>query len=172
MIWSRAHASLLAGVAVLGAAGLLVSREFRPVAAASAPSVHKTPKLPTREIAKSSRPPGGLPPERLAALPVPVTSPYPEQSAAYPEWIATRVSQLNDLAWFDDAQSLRRILAELRNPLPDIQAAALAATLAFGSREAIPYLEALAADSPDPKTRQDLREAATFLKRPTLLESH
>ena len=96
--------------------------------------------------------------------------PYPADSPEYQDWITTRIANLNALAWYDDADSLHRILAELSNPLPEIRAAALTATIAFGSRDAIPRLEQLAAQSGDPKQQQALTDAIAYLKQPTLLE--
>ena len=173
MVMTRGHGSWWVGAAVLGMAGVMVSRGFHPSPgavppAAAPPNRHN---LPDKEAAKPPRRPSALLQQRLVELPLPVNPPHPPGSAPSQEWITTRVAELKALAWFDDDSSLHRILAELRNPLPEIQAAALAATTAFGSREAIPYLEALAAQARDPRQQQDLTDAAEFLRLPTLLES-
>ena len=174
MRMTRIHGSLLVGVTVLGVAGILISRGFRPSPGSPPQTDAKASKSqaypPPNESPKTSRRTPGISKPVLPVLPAPVESPHPPNSAQHQEWIATRVAELSDLAWFDDPQSLHRILAELRNPQPEIQAASLAATVAFGSRDAIPYLEALAAQSRDPKQQQDLSEAAAFLKLPTLLD--
>ena len=174
MFLPRIHGRLLAGVTVLALAGILIWREFRPapVAAppANAPTAHRSHDPPDMVKPAPSRRPVGSPNQGLPPLPPPITPPHPPESAEGRQWIADRVEELNALAWFDDPQSLLRILAELRNPLPEIHAAALAATVAFGSRDAIPYLETLAAESRDPQQQHDLTEAAAFLKLPTLIE--
>ena len=172
MPMTRVHLCWLAGGAALGVAVFLMGYGFRPVAdtrqrAAATPSRHDPPDPP--QFTPSRRLPGTLkqhPPE----LPAPVPPPYPADSPQHQDWIATRIADLNALAWYDDADSLHRILAELYNPLQEIQAAALTATIAFGSRDAIPCLEQLAAQSRDPKQQLALTDAIAYLRQPTLLE--
>jgi len=162
----------LAGGAALGVAVFLLGYGFRPTAdtshrASAPPSRNDPPDKP--HASPSRRVPGPLrqhPPD----LPAPIPPPYPADSPEHQDWIASRIADLNALAWYDDDDSLHRILAELSNPLPEIQAAALAATINFGSRDAIPRLEQLAAQSRDPKQQLALTDAIAYLKRPTLLE--
>jgi len=172
MPMTRVHLCWLAGSAALGVAVFLLGYGFRPATdtnrrADVPPHRHDPPDKP--QFAPSRRPPGALKP-RPPELPAPVPPPYPADSPEQQDWIATRIADLNALAWYDDAESLHRILAELSNPLPEIQAAALTATIAFGSRDAIPYLEQLAAQARDPKQQQALTEAIAYLRQPTLLE--
>ena len=169
---TRVHLCWLAGGAALGVAVFLMGYHFRPAAdanprAAAPPSRHDPPAPP--QFTPSRRPLGALK-QRPPELPAPVLSPHPAESPEQQDWIATRIADLNALAWYDDADSLHRILAELYNPLPEIQTAALAATIAFGSRDAIPCLEKIAAQSRDPQQHQALTEAINYLKQPTLLE--
>ena len=169
---TRVHACWLAGGAILAAAAFLLGARWRPVAdppaqAGVAPGRHESPGpspfVPPRRVAGSPHP---GPPD----VPAPVVCPHPADSPARQEWIATRIAELNGLAWYDDADSLRLILAELSNPMPEIRAAALDATIAFGSRDAIPRLAYLAARAHDPQQQQALNDAITYLKRPTLIE--
>jgi len=169
---TRVHACWLGGGAALAAAVFLLGYHCRPAAdvpplAAGAPTRHEPPGQPP--FAPSRRLSGSLkpgPPD----VPAPVPCPHPADSPEQQEWIAARIAELNGLAWYDDPDSLRRILAELSNPLPEIQAAALSATISFGSRDAIPCLEQLAARCRDSKQQQALNDAITYLKRPTLIE--
>lgn len=174
MALTRVHGTVLAGVAVLVIAVALISRESAPSRVESlsvkAPVSKKSPDSLESKISKVSRRP--LPSLRkdLPDLPPPVESPNSPGSSANQDWIATRTAELDKLAWFDDAESLSHILAELRNNLPEIRTAALSATLAFGSRDAVPYLEAIAADSKDAIEQKALTDVAERLKLPTVLE--
>ncbi len=168
---TRLLGTLVAGVALLVATFVLISRESAPssadraaqltVSRAKSPSARegKNPRMPHRPLL-----------EDLPDLRPPVESPNLAGSPANQDWIATRTGELDKLAWFDDAESLGHILSELRNSLPEIRAAALSATLAFGSRDAVPYLEAIAADSKDPIEQKALTDVAERLKLPTVLE--
>jgi len=170
---TRVHVCWLAGGTALGVAVFLLGYGFRPTAdaasrAAAPPSRHDPPHQPQ---AVPSRRPTDTPKQHPPDLPAPVQPPCPVDSPEFQDWITTRIADLNALAWYDDAASLHLILAELYNPLPEIQAAALAATIAFGSRDAIPILERLATQSRDPKQQQALTDAIAYLKQPTLLEN-
>jgi hypothetical protein len=82
-------------------------------------------------------------------------------------WVDAKADELVKLSWEDDRESLKRILAELENPEPDIRKAALQATANFGSRDAIPYLESLVATSTDADEKIALIQTAEQLKMPT-----
>lgn len=159
---TRSRGFLLAGAAVLAVAGGLFfrgsDRQALPPAAA--------PAAPEREIPKSDRPANPSLPE----LPAPAEPPREVGSTANATWAAERITELEKLAWFDDAASLRKILAELYSPLPEVRAAALAATRAFGSRDAVPYLEQAANGTSDPNERKALADAIEYLQLPTVLE--
>ena len=170
----RVHHTLLVGAAVVATAGVVASLAFKPSLTSgrtdTATSVSNKHALPfSGALMPATRKPGLTQPG-LSNLPQPVASPHPPGSPQHQQWLATRIAELDDLAWFDNAQSLHRILAELRNPLPEIQAAALSATRAFGSRDAIPFLEALAADPSQTLDRQSITDAIAFLNLPTMLE--
>jgi HEAT repeats len=103
-------------------------------------------------------------------IPAPSALPNPLGSPDNQDWIEKRITALDQLAWRDDPESLGKILAELRNSVPEIRAAALAATRAFDSRDAIPYLDELSRDSKDPLEQKALTDLIEHLKLPTLLE--
>jgi hypothetical protein len=105
-----------------------------------------------------------------AELPAPRHSPFSGDSAEHRAWVKERSDELYDLSWFDDDDSLRAILAELANPDPELRAAAVEATLNFGSRDAIPHLVAAAARAEDPEERARLEEVAAHLRLPTATE--
>ena len=109
-------------------------------------------------------------PSPAAELPRPQLSPYADGSNEHEAWIDARADELVKLSWEDDSESLKRILAELENPEPDIRKAALQATANFGSRDAIPYLESLVATSTDADEKIALIQTAEQLKMPTASE--
>ncbi len=173
---TRAYQSWLAGGVGLALAAGIYAQWSRPLA---------TPPTGTRSVSRSTRGLPGEPPAPVTKrsdrplpaaganaleLPPPVISPHPPGSAANRDWLAARIAELDALAWFDDPESLHRILAELRNPLPEIRTAALAATRAFGSREAIPYLERISIETPEAAEQKALTELVEYLKIPTLRE--
>ncbi len=115
-----------------------------------------------RPVRASPAAPGGLP--------APLPSPHPAGSKEHLSWIAGRCAELEELGWMDDAESLGKILAELSNPEPEIRAAALEAVGNFPGREAIPHLEALAAECEEPAQKAALLQMAEELKIPTAAE--
>lgn len=174
MVMTRVHGTVLAGLAVLAAAAVFFSRGPASSPAADAPlkseGAQKRPAIPDRKTADSPRRPPASSPAGLPALPPPVESPSLPGSPAEREWIATRISELNDLSWFDDFASLSKILAELRNPLPEIRIGALHATKAFGSHDAVPYLEIISRELRDPVEQKAIADVIEYLNLPTLLE--
>jgi HEAT repeats len=163
---TRARGTLLAATLLLALASVLVLR--RPVDKEK-PQLSETrhPQAEQR-VSKTRRPPTG---DVLPDLPPPAEPPNPPGSPDNAGWTADRLAELEKLAWFDDAGSLEKILAELRSPLPEIRAAALAATRAFGSRDAVPYLEQIANGTSDPEERKAVADAISYLNLPTFLES-
>lgn len=171
---SRVHGSLLAGLALLVAAGVFISRGTNPTSAPSRGMKSSEMKQVSGSPGqKSVRPPSS--PDAFAArglpeLPPHMESPHPPGSVENQAWITKRITELDELAWFDDAGSLHRILAELRNPQPEIRAAALAATKAFGSSDAVPYLTIIAAETRDPAEQKNIADLIEYLNLPTLLD--
>lgn len=95
----------------------------------------------------------------------------PTQAAVLSEAeVKAKIDRLKNLQFEDDAASLAEILAELRNPNPEIRHEAIEATCQFQSRSAIPVLEALASETADPAEKKKLLDAAEFLKLPTYTE--
>lgn len=170
---TRVHRTLLAGVLVaLVAAGFLVSRQSgSTVTDPPATSVaRKSEILPARETPRPVRRDAESRWGNLPELPPAALSPHPPGSVENQNWITERITALDDAAWLDDPEAMRSILAELRNPQPEIRAAARAAITAFGSGEAVPYLEMTATTTYDDTERQELAKVIDFLKLPTLTE--
>jgi hypothetical protein len=173
----RIHGNYLAGAIILIAAAAFFSREIRmdpaskhAAAVGSTSPPARDSRLAKPEISKASHRPAGTGLKGLRDLARPELSPHPAGSPAEQEWVAGRVKTLEDLEWFDDPESLAKILAELRNPLPEIREAALAATKAFGSRDAVPYLKVIKAETRDPVEQKSLAELIAFLSLPTMTE--
>ena len=163
MISSRK--SLAAGVLVLLAALLLPWGIQR---------FSSTPREESGAAPAAARAATTRPPTKLLAvdpgLPAPQLSPHPTGSAEHRAWLKDRGEALLDLSWNDDVESLNGILAELSNPDPEVRVSALTATLNFGSRDAIPRLQAVALATEDPLERKNLQDAAEHLKLPSLTE--
>ena len=164
--------TLLAGGATLAVAGALlysqsVRAKSRDDVTGASPDGHKTKTTSAaRPTPHLSAPSAGM----RQGLPEPARSPHSPGSVADSEWIAVRIATISDLAWFDDTSSLQEILSELRSPLPQIRAAALSATRAFGSRDAIPYLVNRAAETGDLLEQKTLIDLIEHLKLPTVIE--
>jgi hypothetical protein len=173
MAMTRVHGMLLAGVIFLLAVAVFsVSRPSGPPATdGSTPTAYQQNTAPpAREITRPPRRSENSRWKDLPELPPPAIPPHAPGSAENQEWITARIAELEDAAWFDDPESMRRILAELRSPLPEIRAAARAAITAFSSREAVPYLEMIASTTYEEPDRQELTEVIDFLKLPTITE--
>jgi hypothetical protein len=107
---------------------------------------------------------------KLPEIPAPILSPHLVGTAENQKWIDERKEQLSDLSWFDDSDSLSKILAELQNPLSEIRAAALSAVRDFGSRDAVPYLQEIAAKTTDSTELKSLEKMIEHLNLPTVIE--
>lgn len=172
---TRTYGSLMAGMAVAVAVVVGMSRPSDPRPSVDSPGgakmqVGESEDLPDHPPRKLPRPAADAPRSRLGGLPAPVESPYLAGSAENEDWIEERTAELDDLAWFEDAESLGKIQAELLNPLAEIRAAALAAIVSFGSRDSIPILEAVAGRSRDSLEQKALGDAIEHLKLPTVIE--
>ncbi len=165
---------LAGGIAALVLAGILIHQRTRsdrnqgeaggpvPKPEISGRTGERVP-MPRRNAAAPSL-------SRLPDLPPAIQSPHPIGSPENQDWITKRIDELAALAWEDDPESLGKILAELRNPLPEIRTAALEAIRNFDSRDAIPYLEAIARDTADPLEQKNLTDTVERLRLPTLVE--
>jgi hypothetical protein len=104
-------------------------------------------------------------PAPLAAVKPPMT---PEEKQAY---IEAETSRLQDLSTEDDPASLTAILNDLSNPEKEVRLAAIEASMQFGSRDAIPALQAEVANATDTDEKIALLQAADFLALPTLADA-
>lgn len=107
----------------------------------------------------------------LPGLPSPGVPPHSPGSPENEAWIEQQIDALDALAWEDDSESLRKILAELRGPLPEIRAAALKAALDFDDPAAIPFLSAISRDTVDPLEQRNIDEVIETLELPSLIET-
>lgn len=168
---------IVIAILLSGVAGIAVVFFLKPPAARLQPAE-----------APVSRPAAQLP-KAVAAIPHPVPAvsapavAAPSQSKN-PVTVATgevvdeeadkvqeQIDRLVDLQSNDDAESLHAILNELTNTNKIIRHEAIEATIQFGSRDAIPVLNDLAARAQDPDEKKELLEAAAFLALPTLTEA-
>lgn len=123
-----------------------------------------------RERAASARTAGGDASVAVAGLPAPRVSPHDPESKEHAEWVATRSDELLELAWNEDNESMLAILTELRNPDSEIRLVAADATREFGSRDAIPVLQRMAAAGLTQDEKKACRELIEWLELPTLSE--
>lgn len=84
--------------------------------------------------------------------------------------ILERIATLEILGARDDSESLQQILVELKNANREVRRAALAATIQFGSRDAIPSLKEIAAQTEDAREKVEILDAIEFLELPPLSE--
>lgn len=105
-------------------------------------------------------------PASQVAEPVAVRS----DSADYDHYAANRIAELEDLAMTGDTNSLLEIESELDSRDPQIQEAAVKAAIQFGSRDAIPALEAAYQRLDNPAQKINLQFAIDFLSLPTVSE--
>lgn len=163
---------LLAGLA--GFAGIFFLKHL------AAPAQPAQPAIASQEVAPAAPPVSSIAINATVANPavtisqvttVPLvtadTNALAEEHEAYAQ---ARIDKLNELEANDDAESLHAILAELTNSDKEIRAAAVESAIQFGSRDAIPVLNDLAARTQDPDEKKELLDAAEFLALPTLSE--
>jgi hypothetical protein len=93
------------------------------------------------------------------------------EEAKHEAYVEARTTELQDLARKSDAASLATLLAEVRNPDPEIREAALDALSQSGNRSAIPALQQAAAQTADPGEKKAIQDVIEFLKLPTLTET-
>jgi hypothetical protein len=121
----------------------------------------ETTALPATSVANPPR--AALPPMTFPAPPVSVAPLTPEQRQLA---IEAETDRLEELSMSDNPADLTPILADLASPEKEIRDAAIEATKQFGSPDAIPALQAAAANTSDPEEKADLLEAADFLALP------
>jgi hypothetical protein len=162
---------ILAAVVVLWPSEIDPEVPTSPIQGSAVTAKSRTPApLPRREISRTATP-RELRLSDLPPLPAPQRPPHPPGSTENEQWIAATTDALDTLAWEDDADSMRKILAELRSPLPEIRAAALNATLDFDDPTAIPYLRAISNDTADPLEQKEIADLIAHLELPSLIET-
>ena len=141
----------------------------QPVSQPQPPSVVETTALPP-PTAKSA--PATAPDSAKFPMPQPVAavvpSMTPEEKQSY---IEAETSRLQDLSAQDDPASLSAIVNDLTNSEKEVRLAAIEATKQFGSKDAIPVLQADVASAADTDEKIALLEAADFLALPTLTDA-
>jgi hypothetical protein len=97
-----------------------------------------------------------------------ISSMTPEEKQSY---IETEVARLQDLSTQDDSASLSSIMNDLTNSEKEVRLAAIEATKQFGSKDAIPVLQADVTSAADTDEKIALLEAADFLSLPSLTDA-
>ncbi len=168
----RFHWSLLLGL-LLVALGIGIVFFQKPQSSPAetvtkvAPSIHLPRPKRTLRVSPSS--PAFV--INLPTISAPTPPPESQDSSENQEWVTSQVFEMERLAWFDDPESLSKILAELKSSAPEIREAALNATVNSGSRAAVPYLQKISAETQDAAQRKSIDEAIAYLNLPTLVES-
>ncbi len=84
--------------------------------------------------------------------------------------VAARIAELRDLSRKTDPASWATLLAEIKNPDPEVRHATLDIISQSGNRGAIPALLEAAAQTEDDAEKRAINDAIEFLKLPTLTE--
>jgi hypothetical protein len=95
-----------------------------------------------------------------------------EDTSAHDAYLQGHLDRLTQLEANDDPASLHEILGELTNSEQVIRIAAIQSAIQFGSRDAIPVMTNLAAQTADPREKKALLDAADFLELPSWTEIH
>ena len=151
---------LLAGLAAVTGMLLIKHRGTPPPPAAPLAITEAKPAAPQTAPAITNVPPP-------APAPVATNTVTPEQRRAA---IDAETDRLQHWAMNDDPASLSSILADLTNPEKEIRSAAIDAAEQYGSTNAIPILNNLAAKDEDAEEKAALLEAANFLSLPSIFE--
>jgi hypothetical protein len=133
------------------------SQSRSPVAASDV--VAPTPETTPQNIIPST----ALPPLLPAPAPIAILTPAQRQAA-----IDTELARLSEDSMSDNPTALTNLLAGLTSPEKEIREAAIRALEQFGDTNAIPALQAAAANATDPKEQADLLAAADFIALPSV----
>ncbi|MEO7300900.1 MAG: HEAT repeat domain-containing protein [Verrucomicrobiota bacterium] len=87
------------------------------------------------------------------------------------ESVEESIQKLEILGSTDDGRAFEEILAELRNPNPNVRQAALDALIQFGNRDAIATLNEVAAQTEDAREKVNILDVIDFLNLPTAKET-
>jgi hypothetical protein len=158
----------LAGVAVI----FLIKHQVSPPQAAAPTAITETvpAAVQTAPTITSVPPPAPVPVAAapVAAEPAATNAPISEQRQAA---IDAETDRLQQWSMNDDPASLSNILAALTSPEKEVREAAIEAAEQFGSTNAIPTLEALAANTTDLAEQSALLEAAHFISLPSIFDT-
>ncbi|MGO8838244.1 MAG: HEAT repeat domain-containing protein [Limisphaerales bacterium] len=154
---------VLAGLAGVSGIFLLKHLASPPSAAATVAIAETKPAAPEPTPAVRNVPP----PAPVAAAPVVTNTLTEEQRQAA---IEAETDRLQEWSMNDDPASLSNILADLTSPEKEVRQAAIDAVQQFGSTNAIPVLEKLAANNADPEEKAALLDAAHFISLPSVFD--
>jgi hypothetical protein len=93
------------------------------------------------------------------------------ENTDYEVYVVNRISELENLGMTDDPNSLAEIESEFDNRDQQIQKAAVAAAVQFGSRDAIPALQDAYRHFDDPEQKVNIQKAIDFLELPAMAET-
>lgn len=110
------------------------------------------------------------PPAGTATQTTPPAAKNSGTNDAHTAYVKEHLATLSKLQSNDDAESLQTILSDLTNSEKTVRLAAIQATVQFGSRDAIPVLNNVAARTGDTAEKAKLLDAAEYLALPTLTE--
>lgn len=160
----RLRTLLTAGMAagLVLAALFLLPKPNQPDEVVESPDPVTEDNPPSRSIDSQPNPSN---PTINAGIPSP--APRPDAST---NSLDDQIFELIELGARNDPESLQKILVRLRDSKPEIRAAALEATIQFGSRDAIPFLKELAAETEDAHEKVALLDAVEFLELPSFRE--
>jgi hypothetical protein len=88
-------------------------------------------------------------------------------SPEHQEYVSERKAELSQMGVSRNPAALHSILTDLHNADPDIRQSALAATMDYGSQDAIPALKNEMAWAEDPEEKAAIQKAIKFLELPT-----
>jgi hypothetical protein len=121
----------------------------------SAPPAQALPSILKRVQGAPSVVGGGLPDRPVAPA-----------AMSHDDYVTQRTGELIEMGLSEDPQNLKVILSEMENPDAEIRHAALNATIDFGSKDAIPYLQNELAYATDLDEKVEIKKAIDFLQLP------
>jgi len=102
---------------------------------------------------------------------LPITIAIPVVTTPDPLEVENRITDLEELAMNNDADSLNLILESLTDTNPQIRAAALEATVQFNSPDAIPPLQAVLIKMELPQEKVNVQAAIDYLNLPSFSQN-
>jgi hypothetical protein len=155
-------------IVFIGLAGIFAMLFLRRPAA-NPPPVVATPPAVQPDVPKMAAVSNTEPVVTNPVVAIAVTN---DDAAARNAYLHEHIDRLARLQANNDPDSLHEILGELTNSEKVIRMAAIQSAIQFDSRDAIPTLTNLAAQTSDPREQKALQDAADFLALPTWTEIH